>query len=273
MARRDAAAVRTFKALSEDFLRVHGPKLKSRTKEEYEKLLESHLLPAVGSLRLNEMTPNHVGRLHVEMADTPRTANHCASVISSIWNWGADELHEVKREQNPARTIRRYREQSKERFLSSAELGRVGDALRRAEKVGLPWLADETKPKAKHAPKPENRIRKIDPHAVAAIRLLIPTGARLREILTAKWEYVHPERGIMFLPDSKTGKKPIYLSAAALAVLNEIPRAKGNPFIIPGEKRPKKRGEPKPEPAPRADLETAMGGNFQRGRADGRSHS
>jgi integrase len=58
------------------------------------------------------------------------------------------------------------------------------------------------------------------PHAVAAIRLVILTGARLREILHAKWYYVDWERGLLSLPDSKTGKKPIYLSAAAMAHLN-----------------------------------------------------
>jgi integrase len=48
----------------------------------------------------------------------------------------------------------------------------------------------------------------------------------------------------MFLPDSKTGKKPIYLSAAALAILSGLPRIEGNPFIIAGTK----------DGAPRADL-------------------
>lgn len=42
--------------------------------------------------------------------------------------------------------------------------------------------------------------------------------------------------------------------AAALAVLNAIPHVSGNPYIIPGEKRPKKRGESKPLPSSRADL-------------------
>jgi integrase len=65
---------------------------------------------------------------------------------------------------------------------------------------------------------------KLDPFAVAAIRLLILTGARLREILDAKWQQVDMERGIIFLPDSKTGKKPVYLSAAAQAVLAVLPR-------------------------------------------------
>jgi integrase len=40
-----------------------------------------------------------------------------------------------------------------------------------------------------------NRLTKIGPHAAAAIRLLILTGARLREILGLKWEYVDFERG------------------------------------------------------------------------------
>jgi hypothetical protein len=42
---------------------------------------------------------------------------------------------------------------------------------------------DATKPKAKHAPKEANRRTVIGPHAAAALRLLIFTGARLREIL------------------------------------------------------------------------------------------
>ena len=41
---------------------------------------------------------------------------------------------------------------------------------------------------------------------------------------------------MIFLPDSKTGKKPIYLSAATLDVLNNIPRIDSNPYIIPGRK-------------------------------------
>jgi integrase len=58
----------------------------------------------------------------------------------------------------------------------------------------------------------------------------------LREILHARWEHVDFEPGVIFLPDSKTGKKPIYLSAATLAILTVLPRLEGNPFVIPGEK-------------------------------------
>ncbi len=79
---------------------------------------------------------------------------------------------------------------------------------------------------------------------MAAIRLLILTGARLREILDAQWSQLDLERGVLFLPDSKTGKKPLYLSAAAQSVLAQIPRIKDNPHIIAGAGKG----------APRADL-------------------
>lgn len=108
--------------------------------------------------------------------------------------------------------------------------------------VSLPQgTVDTEKPGSKHAPKEGNRRTLTDPYAVAAIRLLILTGARLREILDAQWEHVDIERGVIFLADSKTGRKPVYLSAAALEVLAGLPRIEGNPYIVPGEKagRPK----------------------------------
>jgi integrase len=114
---------------------------------------------------------------------------------------------------NPARGIERYKEHSRERFLTSEELSRLGDALREGETIGLPYAIDESSPKAKHAPKADKRRTKLDPFAAAAIRLLILTGARLREILDAKWQHADFERGILFLPDNKTGRKPVYLRA------------------------------------------------------------
>ena len=145
---------------------------------------------------------------------------------------------------NPCSGIERYAENARERFLTSEEFARLGDAMRLGETMGLEWEVDETKAKAKHAPKVENRRVKLDPFAVAAIRLLILTGARLREILHAQWSQVDLERGVIFLADSKTGKKPIYLSAAAQFVLADLPRIEGNPHIIAGAN----------DGAPRADL-------------------
>jgi integrase len=94
-------------------------------------------------------------------------------------------------------------------------------------------MVDDTKPEAKHAPKEANRRTIIDPFAAAAIRLLIFTGARLREILGLKWEYVDFERGLLLLPDSKTGAKSIILNAPALSVLAGLKRV--GAYVIAGK--------------------------------------
>jgi integrase len=38
---------------------------------------------------------------------------------------------------------------------------------------------------------------------------LLFTGCRLREILGLRWQDVDMERGLLFLPDSKTGRKTV----------------------------------------------------------------
>jgi integrase len=134
------------------------------------------------------------------------------AVLGSMYAFG-QRVGLVPEGLNPSRKIDRFAERRRERFLSTDELTRLGDAIREGETVGLPCAADETKAKAKHAPKPENRRTIIDPHVAAAIRLLILTGARLGEILTLKWDHVDFERGMLLLPDSKIGAKAIVLNA------------------------------------------------------------
>ncbi|QGM96259.1 site-specific integrase [Methylocystis parvus] len=198
---------------------------------------------AHGGVKAEALSRAQVASLHARMADRPYAANRAAAVWGKVFTWGASRGL-VPEGHNPTKGLQKYREQGRERFLTSDELARLGTALADGETVGLPYEVDEAKPNAKHAAKPENRRVMLDPFAVGAIRLLILTGARLREILDAKWSEVDMERGVIFLSDSKTGRKPIYLSAAAQEVLASLPRIEGNPHIIAGAK----------EGAPRADL-------------------
>jgi integrase len=198
---------------------------------------------AHGGLKADALSRAQVAALHTRMADRPYAANRAVAVWGKLYSWAA-ERGIVSETRSPVKGLKKYPERGRERFLSSNELARLGTALAGGETLGLPYAVDETKPKAKHAPKAENRRVRLDPFAVAAIRLLILTGARLREILDARWSQVDLERGVIFLADSKTGKKPIYLSAAAQAVLAALPRIEGNPYVIAGAK----------DGAPRADL-------------------
>jgi integrase len=99
----------------------------------------------------------------------------------------------------------------------------------------------EEKPKSKNLPKAKNLFTKIGPFAAAAIQLLLFTGCRLREILHLKWEQVDLERGLLFLPDSKTGRKTIILNAPALAVLTKLERV--GSYVIPGDDLEKPRAD------------------------------
>jgi integrase len=216
---------------------------KPRTAAEYRRLIDLHIRPALGSAIMREVKRADIAALRATMRSTPIMANRVLAVFGSMWSYVA-KVGDVEADANPVRGIERYRERSRERFLTTDELVRLGEALRLGETKGLIYQVDETKAKAKHAAKADNRRVKLEPFAVAAIRLLLLTGARLREILHAEWSQVDFERGVVFLPDSKTGKKPIYLSAAAQAVLAGLPRIEGNPHIVAGAK----------EGAPRADL-------------------
>lgn len=242
--RRQARAMRTFAQISAEFMELHvGPKRKPRTYDGYQTMLKRHVIPAIGSKRICAVSRGDIVKLHAQLSATPGAANRVVELISAVWNWAA-KRDIVAFTDNPVKGLERNPERKCERFLTSSELARLGEALDRAEKIGLSYGVDLSKATAKHAAKPENRFRKLDPYAIAAIRLLLLTGARLREILNLRWDYVDPERGIIHLPDSKTGRKPIYLSSAALAVLTSLPAQKGNPYVIAGEK----------ENAPRADL-------------------
>jgi integrase len=252
--RRKARAVRSFRDLAEDFMRLHVEvKRKSNTDAAYRRTLDLHILPAIGSKRIVDVRRADVARLHAQLSGAPYQANKTLAVVSAIWNWAA-KRDEADRNSNPASGIERYPEKGRERFLTSDELARLGDVLREGETVGLSYSVDEGEPKAKHAPKAENRRTRLDPFAVAAIRLLILTGARLREILHARWQDVDFERSFIRLQDSKTGAKLIYLSAAAIDLLTALPRIDGNPYVIPGWK-----GAASDEAggSPRADLKRA----------------
>jgi integrase len=66
--------------------------------------------------------------------------------------------------------------------------------------------------------------------------LLIFTGARLNEIITARWDWINLADATLALPDSKTGRKTIHLNPPALDVLATLPRLEGNPHIVCGAK-------------------------------------
>src|SRR5215472_4435524 len=183
----------TVSALADRFMAQHvEQKRKPGTAAFYRHLLDKIIKPELGATKADKVTRAQVARLHGKLKATPFQANRVLAVISSMYAF-AGRSGIVAEGMNPARRIEQFKEHRRERFLTGVELERLGSVLREAESKGIPWDVGEGKPKARHLPKPKNRFTKIGPFAAAAIRLLLFTGCRLREILHLKWEEVDLE--------------------------------------------------------------------------------
>ena len=80
-----------------------------------------------------------------------------------------------------------------------------------------------------------------NPQLAAVVQLLLLTGMRVSELLSARWENVDVERRGLFVPTSKTGKsRHVPLAQAAMDVIAAIPRAEGAVYLFPSPKNPKR---------------------------------
>jgi integrase len=234
-------AAATVGELARAFVAEHvRKKRKPKTIESYEHVIDRYLVPEFGTRKAKALPRSDLSRLHGKLSDKPAVANRLLAVTSSMFSWGSEHGY-LPEGFNPATRIEKYKEVQRERFLSTDELERIGEALREAETIGLPWNPDPTKAKVKHAPKEENRHVRYSSEVVAAIRLLLLTGARLREILHLRWDYVDLERGLLLLPDSKTGRKTIILNAPALSIIDGL--ARDSPYVIPSNDPRKPRSD------------------------------
>jgi integrase len=210
-ARRSAPSVAE---LADRFLAEHAATKKRSSSTRMDKInLRLHVLPALGRLRVQDVTRADIAQLHHGMRSTPGAANRVLALLSKMFNlaerWGLRPDHT-----NPCRHVERYAERKMERFLLGDELARLGAALAEAERNGTEM-----------------------PSVIAAVRLLILTGARAGEILSLRWEHVDLASGCLRLPTSKTGRKLIHLNGPALEVLSNCARRRTeSPWVIEGGK-------------------------------------
>lgn len=191
--------------------------------------IENHIKPQIGRRRASKITRADVEQLLREIAEgktrkTRKTghrglsrtrggkgaANKAVSTLSAVLGFGV--LRGVRLD-NPAIGVKKFPGKKMERFLSPAELARLGETLAAADALGVE-----------------------SPFAIAAIRLLILTGCRRNEILTLKRSYIDPHHRCLRLPDSKTGAKIVHLGAPAMKVIVGVPHVEGNPYLLPGKK-------------------------------------
>ena len=214
--------------------------------------MDKVIVPALGKRKVKEVGRADIARLHHSRRALPYDANRTLATLSKMFTMA--EKWDIRPDgSNPCRHVEKYPERKRERMLTPEELAALGDALAGAERTweracqldaDIAATLDEVR-RTRRTAELVARLEDLRsqrkalgdvvwPQAVAAIRLLVFTGARMREVLGLRWEWIDFERGMARLPDSKTGAKTVHLPPPALALLAELPRVEGNPHVIVG---------------------------------------
>ena len=192
-------------AFAGEFLERYARHWKPSTLADSTYIVRKQIFPAFGHLTVDAITVEHVKDWFASMADRPGSANRAMPTLSVMMRmaevWGYRPHNS-----NPCKNTRRYRTEPKERFLTAEKMARLNAVLTRDEFYC--------------------------PHIVAIVRLLMLTGCRLGEVLALGWDWIKGKR--IHLPDSKSGPPTVWLSSAARAVIDAIPRYSLDcPFLFP----------------------------------------
>ena len=190
-------------------------RLHKKSHAEDERRFRLHILPKIGDLKLDQVTRRDLAWLHSSLGSKyPIQANRVREQLHKMFNlaklWGyLDE-----RRGNPASGITDFKEISRDRWLAPDELARLG-----------PAIADEK-----------------DPHIRAHFLLMLYTCMRGGEVKRLQWSNIDFRRNEIALPITKSGR-PLYLpmSPEVVALLQDLPRKDGNPFVICGRQPGKGR--------------------------------
>ena len=172
--------------------------------------LRKQILPHFAGRQIAEIDRQEVRRWFASLRATPVAADRSMPVLSVIMR-EAEAMGLRPEGSNPCRGIKRYRRKGRERFLSDEDIRRLSARLGAHE---ARW-----------------------PQQAALVRLLLLTGCRKSEILTLQWpDY---REGRLFLRDSKTGPRTVWLSEPARNILDALART--NRWVFPAEKGDRSR--------------------------------
>ncbi len=185
---------------------------KSSTRYGNRSSIDRDVIPAFGDRRVDEITKADVMFWRDGFAERTGAFNRTLPILSVMMGY-AEKLGYRSRGSNPCKGMPRYKRKRMERFLSPSEYGQLATAL--------------------------NDFESEYPLAVAAIRLMMYTGARRGEIEMLRWEWVQPPR--LMLPDSKTGAKIVYLNRQAVEIVEALPDRRSRGLVFPSRHDPQKQ--------------------------------
>ena len=200
-----------------------------RRGKEQVRLAEKFIRPTLGSMAVRDVGTSEVaGLLFKIKQSTPIQSNRVRTVLSRLF--AKAEVWELRPAgSNPVRVQERVIEPKRDRNLSDQEIFILGATMRAAAGG---WMID----------KKTLKQRQESPYSLAALKLALLAGMRKGEILGLRWEWVNLDEDEIRIPPAfhKSGKKSqktrvVRLCSAARSVLEKMPRALGNPYVIVGD--------------------------------------
>ena len=192
-----------FEAVAEAVFRRYARVWKPQTLNVNRSYYRCTLAPWFAGRTVADIDRQEVERWFASLRARPVSADRSMPVLSVILT-EAERMGHRPEGSNPCRGIRRYRRRGRERYLSDAEIRRLARTLSAHEGER--------------------------PLQVAAVRLLLLTGCRHGEVLTLRWSDYR--EGRLFLRDSKSGPRTVWLSDPARNVLDAIGRR--GVWVFPG---------------------------------------
>lgn len=214
----------TLGELFDDFLKNRrnrrGAHLSEKTKQNYQNDFDRYF-DKLAKKKLSEVKESTLAKLHSTIGKTaPYGANRALALISSLYSYATDR--KLFTGPNPASGIKKFPEDSRDRFLQSDELPRFFQAL---------------------AEEDNETMRDF-------FLLSLLTGARRSNVLAMQWKDVNLDRGEWRLLTTKNGTpQTVTLSPEAIDVLRNRKPAESHPeasvFVFPGDGATGHLAEPK----------------------------
>jgi integrase len=188
--------------------------------------IEQHVKPLLGRRSVRSLTPEDIEKMQLDIAagKTAKKRIGRGGVTSggkgvaarTVGMLGTILEFAMRRRliaTNPARGVQKLPEGKQRRFLNIEEIESLGAAIREAEEEGI-----------------ENRT------GLAAIRFLLLTGLRRMEALALRWEWVDSRARCIRFPDTKSGAQLRPIGAAAVSLLEALPRDSGACFVFAADR-------------------------------------
>lgn len=184
----------TLKEISLEYLQLKEKVLRDKTLKEYRRILERHIFPKFGNHKITSFTKKDIETFHNSLSSTGYMANRILQLLSSIFmtaqSWGLIS-------KSPTDDIKKFKEEKREEFLSDEEISRLMTVLN-SEKSQI---------------------------NASAIKLILLTGSRKSEVLSARWQDFDLARGMWIKPAFLTKQNKISnipLNEEALRIVKEL---------------------------------------------------